>query len=184
MQAPPGGRVIAALGIQLQLAASLLCLGLGLVLRRGLGLRPWVTWWAWSFGAVAIAVFALAIRYQSVPIFPLASLGHNETQAAAALYAVYGGAKLIFLGCLLAGTWAYVTRQPLPRIGIGAGLILLVCVAVLFLLAPTDLNPLMAWQAGIAIPVFLACAWLLRRLPAQRKSRGSRVLAIVCLGLA
>ena len=184
MQAPPGGAVIAALGIQLQLAASLLCLGLGLVVRRGIGHRPWVTWWAWSYGAVALGVFALAIRYQSIPIIPLGSLGPNETQTAAALYATYAGAKLIFLGCLLAGTWLYVTRQPLPRVGLGAGLLLLVCVSVLFLLAPTDLNPLMAWQAGIAIPVFLSCAWLLSRLPATRKSRGSRVLKVVCLGLA
>src|SRR5262249_16506316 len=117
-------------------------------------------------------------------IIPLGSLGPNETQTAAALYAVYAGAKLIFLGCLLAGTWLYVTRQPLPRVGLGAGLALLLSVSLLFLLAPTDLNQLMAWQAGSALPVFVSCAWLLYRLPLVRKSRGSRVLNVVCVGLA
>jgi PAS domain S-box-containing protein len=184
MQAPIEGALVSALGIQLQLAASLLCLGLGLILRRGIGHRPWMTWWAWAFGALALAVGALLVRYQLLPLTPLGGLGENETEIAAALYAVYAGAKLVFLGSLLAGTWLYVTRQPLPRVGIGAGLLLLVSVATLFLLAPTDLNPLMAWQSGIAIPVFLACAWLLQRLPAQRKSRGSRALQLVFLALA
>ncbi|HEV8599388.1 MAG TPA: ATP-binding protein [Gemmatimonadales bacterium] len=178
------GALISALGIQLQLAASLLCLGLGLVLRRGIGHRPWMSWWAWSFGALALAVGALLVRYQILPLTPLGTLGENESEIAAALYAVYAGAKLVFLGSLLAGTWLYVTRQALPRVGIGAGLLLLVSVATLFMLAPTDLNPLMAWQAGIAIPVFLACAWLLRRLPVERKSRGSRALQLVFLALA
>jgi PAS domain S-box-containing protein len=184
MPPPSEGALVSALGIQLQLAASLLCLGLGLILRRGIGHRPWMTWWAWSFGALALAVGALLVRYQVLPLDPLSSLGQNDTEVAAALYAVYAGAKLIFLGSLLAGTWLYVTRQPLPRVGISAAMVLLVSVATLFLLAPTDLNPLMAWQAGIAIPVFLASAWLLRKLPPARKSRGSRALKLVFLGLA
>ena len=186
MQLPPplAGAGIAALGIQLQLAASLLCLGLGLIVRRGIGPRPWVTWWSWSYGAVGLAVLALLIRYQLLPLAPFASLAQHQNEAAAALYAFYGGSKLIFLGCLLAGTWLYVTRQPLPRVSLAAGLLLVASVATLFFLAPTDLNPLMAWQAGIAIPVFLACAWLLYRMPRERKSRGSRALQLVCLALA
>jgi PAS domain S-box-containing protein len=184
MPPPPEGAQVSALGIQLQLAASLLCLGLGLVLRRGMGYRAWVTWWAWSYGAVALAVTALLIRYQFLPLTPLGALAENQTDVAAALYVIYAGAKLIFLGSLLAGTWLYATRLPLPRVGVGAGLLLLLAVAVLFLLAPTDLNPLMAWQAGIAIPVFLACAWLLRRSPPERKTRGSRALKLVFLALA
>ena len=183
---PPeaAGALVSAIGIQLQLAASLLCLGLGLVIRRDVGRRPWVTWWTWSFGAVALGVTALLIRYQILPLIPLGSLSQNETETAALLYAIYAGAKLMFFGALLAGTWVYATRQPLPRIGIGAGMVLLVGVATLFLLAPTDLNPLMAWQAGIAIPVFVSCAWLLYRSPAERKTRGSRALKLVFLALA
>lgn len=184
MPEPVGGAIVASLGIQLQLAASILCLGLGLILRRGLGHRPWLTWWTWSFGAVALAVIALLVRYYLLPLIPLDSLQHPETQIVSLLYASYGGAKLLFFLCLLSGTWLYVTRKSTPTVGLGAGLALLLGVAALFYLAPTDLNPFMAWQAGFAIPVFLICAWLLETLPPRRKSRGSRALTLVCLMLA
>jgi len=181
MGAQADGAIVAALGIQLQLAGSLLCLGLGLVLRRGIGHRPWMTWWAWSFGAVAAAVTALLVRYNLIPLVPLASLQQNQTQFAGVLYAFYAGAKLLFLFCLVAGTWLFVTRQPVPRVGLGGAAALIAGVAMLFALKPTELNPLMAWQAGYAVPVFLACAWLLTRLPPERRTRGTRVLALVCL---
>jgi PAS domain S-box-containing protein len=183
MQPPLQGALVASLGIQLQLAASLLCLGLGLILRRGVGHRPWLTWWAWSFGAIALAVGALAVRYQAVPL-PPQSLARSDGEAAAALYAVYVGGKLLFLICLLAGTWLFTTRRALPRGGLRASLLVLVVSLVLFLVAPHDLNRLMVWQAGFAIPVFLVCAGMLTRMPADRKNRGSRALTLVCLGLA
>ncbi len=175
------GALVAALGIQLQLGGSLLCLGLGLFLRQGIGQRSWMSWWTWSFGAVAIAVTALLFRYNLVPLVPLASLQAGETQLAGVYYAIYAGAKLLFLFCLAAGTWLFVTRQPVPKVGLGGAAALIAGVAILFALKPTDLNPLMAWQAGYAVPVFLACAWLLYRMPSERRTRGSRVLALICL---
>jgi PAS domain S-box-containing protein len=184
MPEPAGGALVASLGIQLQLAASILCLGLGLILRRGLGYRPWMTWWTWSFGALALAITALLARYNLLPLLPLGSLQNPDTQIVALLYGIYGGGKLLFFMCLLSGTWLYVTRKGIPPIGLGAGLALLLGVAALFYLAPTDLNPFMAWQAGFAVPVFLICAWLLNTLPQRRKSRGSGALKLVCLLLA
>ncbi|HEV8149842.1 MAG TPA: hypothetical protein VGP61_06615, partial [Gemmatimonadales bacterium] len=184
MQAPPPGAVVAAIGIQLQLAGSLLCLGLGLILRRGVGQRPWINWWAWSFGAVALAVAALLVRYQLFPLPPLNLLPAQQAQLVAGLYAAYAGGKLLFLACLLAGTWLYVRRRPLPRVRLAVGILVLLAVALLFVLAPADLNPLMVWQAVITIPVFLLCAGLLRSLPDARKSRGSRALTYVCVALA
>ncbi|HTL04873.1 MAG TPA: PAS domain S-box protein, partial [Gemmatimonadales bacterium] len=181
MPEPAGGAIVASLGIQLQLAASVLCLGLGLLVARGLGHRPWVTWWTWSFGAVGLAVFALLIRYNGLP---LGALAQPDTHLVSLLYAIYGGGKLLFFMCLLSGTWLYVTRKNIPAVGLGAGLALLLAVALLFYLAPTDLNPFMAWQAGFAVPVFVICALLLRTLPARRKSRGSRALKWVCFALA
>ena len=184
MPEPAGGAIVASLGIQLQLAASILCLGLGLILRRGLGHKPWMSWWTWSFGAVAFAVAALLVRYNDLPLLPLDLLRHPETQMVSLLYALYGGGKLLFFMCLLSGTWLYVTRKNIPTIGLGAGMALLLGVAGLFYLAPTDLNPFMAWQAGFAVPVLLACAGLLASLPPRRKSRGSKALKWVCLLLA
>src|SRR4026207_1900420 len=184
MPEPAGGALVASLGIQLQLAASILCLGLGLILRRGLGYRPWMTWWTWSSGALALAITALLARYNLLPLLPLGSLQNPDTQIVALLYGIYGGGKLLFFMCLLSGTWLYVTRKGIPPIGLGAGLALLLGVAALFYLAPTDLNPFMAWQAGFPLPVFLICPCLPTPLPQRRKSRGSGALKLVCLLLA
>jgi hypothetical protein len=54
--------LLASFGVQLQLASCLLCLGLGLALRRDAGPRPWFTAWVWSFGALALAIGALYVR--------------------------------------------------------------------------------------------------------------------------
>jgi PAS domain S-box-containing protein len=169
----------ALLGIQFQLVASLLCLALGLLLGRGAGGRPWIGWWARSFGAVALALAALWLRYL-LPVRPLEELSAGDAQQVGLLYAVYAGGKLLFLFCLLAGTWLFVRREPLPRIGVGSGLAFIAGVGVLFLLAPSDLNPLVAWQAGITVPVFLICGGLVAGMPQQRRTRGSRLLAGVC----
>jgi PAS domain S-box-containing protein len=174
------GTLVASLGIQFQLVASLLCLALGLLLGRGAGGRPWIRWWAWSFGAVALALAALWMRYLLLPVRPLEELSAAAAQQVGVLYAVYAGGKLLFLFCLLAGTWLFVRREPLPRIGVGSGLAFIAGVGVLFLLAPSDLNPLVAWQAGITVPAFLICGALVAGMPRERRTRGSRMLAAVC----
>ncbi|HEV8613787.1 MAG TPA: ATP-binding protein, partial [Gemmatimonadales bacterium] len=73
---------------------------------------------------------------------------------------------------------------PPPRVRLAVGAAVVVAVSLLFVLAPADLNPLMVWQAAIAIPVFLLCAGLLRSMPEERKSRGSHALTYVCVALA
>ncbi|HEV8357537.1 MAG TPA: histidine kinase dimerization/phospho-acceptor domain-containing protein, partial [Gemmatimonadales bacterium] len=178
------GTLIAKLGIQLQLTGSVLCLALGLTLRRGMGGRPWLTWWAMSFGAVALAVTALLVRYSLIPIEPLEALPEGESILVAGLYAGYAAGKLLFLCCLLAGTWLFRFRQPVPRVGLGSALALIGGVAVLFALAPAELNSMVVWQAGFSIPVFLVCAALLASLQPPRRTRGSRMLAVVFFALA
>jgi PAS domain S-box-containing protein len=178
------GTLVATLGIQFQLAASLLCLALGLLLGRGTGKRPWITWWAWSFGAMSLALGALLLRHTFLPVLPLDELNDEHARYVALLYAVYAGGKLLYLFCLLAGTWLFVRRESLPRIGVGTGLAFIAGVAFLFILAPSDLNPLVAWQAGITVPVFLICGGLLAGLPRERHTRGSRLLSLVCFLVA
>jgi PAS domain S-box-containing protein len=178
------GTLAATLGIQFQLATSLLCLILGLLLGRGSGNRQWIRWWAWSFGAISLALAALLLRYTLLPVVPLAQLPEDQARRVALLYAVYAGAKLLYLFCVLAGTWLFVRRDPLPRVGIGSSLALIVAVGVLFILAPSDLNPLVAWQAGITVPVFLISGALLAGMPKDRRSRGSRILSVVCFLVA
>jgi hypothetical protein len=129
---------------------------------------------------VALALAALWMRYLLLPVRPLEELSAAAAQQVGVLYAVYAGGKLLFLFCLLAGTWLFVRREPLPRIGVGSGLAFIAGVGVLFLLAPSDLNPLVAWQAGITVPAFLICGALVAGMPRERRTRGSRMLAAVC----
>jgi len=178
------GTLVATLGIQFQLVASLLCLALGLLLGRGTGSRPWIAWWAWSFGAVSLALGALLLRYTLLPVLPLDELDVDQARTVALLYAIYAGGKLLYLFCILAGTWLFVRRDPLPRIGVGTGLAFIAGVGLLFILAPSDLNPLVAWQAGITVPVFLSCGGLLAGLSRERRTRGSRMLSLVCFLVA
>jgi two-component system NtrC family sensor kinase len=175
--------LLASFGVQLQLASCLLCLGLGLALRRDAGPRPWFTSWVWSFGALGVAIGALYVRYFLLPLSPLAPALH--VGAVYALYAVYLTAKVAFFWLLLQGTWRFARGEAPPRrLRVGAlvatGLVLLPLA-----LAPSlDLSPLMAPQTMLAAIVFLGCAVLLHRAPAARATRGSRVLRVIFLLLA
>jgi PAS domain S-box-containing protein len=184
MSPQDSGTLVATLGIQLQLAGSLLCVALGVVLQRGMRDRPWLGWWAVSFGAVALAVAALLARYLLVEIAPFEELSPGHADLVAGLYAAYGGGKLAYLCSLLAGTWLFRFRKPMPPVGVGAAAALILGVGVLFALAPTELNSMVAWQAGFSIPVYLACGLLLSTLEPERRTRGSRMLALVFFLLA
>lgn len=175
--------LVAYLGVQLQLASCLLCLGLGLALRRDAGPRRWFTSWVWSFASVGIAIGALFVRYFLLPISSLAP--SVEAGAVYALYAVYLVAKVGFFWLLLQGAWRFSRDDPPPpwlRVAVvaAAGGVLL----PLALGPSLDLSPYMAPQAVVAALAFLACAALLHRAPPARITRGSRVLRTVFLGLA
>lgn len=179
-----GSAVVAWIGIVLQLAGSVLCLGLGLVLRRNQGQRPWMGYWVACFAAMSVAIAALLVRYYLLPLPPPGAPPVSQTLLVSALYAVYFSAKLTFLFCLLTGTWLFVTRRSLPRPALAGGAATIALAAVAVLLIRTDLDPLMGAQSAFAIPVFVACAWMLFRKPVARRTRGTRLLAMVCLLLA
>lgn len=175
--------VVSWIGIVLQLAGSILCFGLGLILRRNSGNRPWMTCWVSVFAAYAIGISALLVRYYLLPLLPIASL-HQHQAMIAGLYSVYIVAKLGMLLCLFAGTWVFITRKSVPRPAILAGLGGILLAGVVVLLVPTDLDPLMALQAVVAVPAFLGCGLLLLRQVPERRTRGSRLLGTVCFLLA
>jgi PAS domain S-box-containing protein len=179
-----GDPIVSWIGIVLQLAGSLLCLGLGLILRRNSGNRPWMTCWVSVFAGYAVAVSALLVRYYLLPLLPIGSLQQYQTQVVAGLYAIYIVAKLGAFFCLLAGTWVFATRRPLPRPMIVVGLTGIALAGLAVLLIPTDLDPLMGLQALVAVPAFVACGRLLSDQEPARRTRGSRLLATVCFMLA
>jgi PAS domain S-box-containing protein len=176
--------VVSWIGVVLQLVGSLLCLGLGLVLLRSLSGRRWMTCWVAAFGAVSLAVAALLIRYYLLPLLPIESFQRYETRLVSGLYALYMGGKVGFFLCLLMGTWLFVTRKPLSRNRVATALGMVGVVVLAVYLVPTNLDPLMAVQALIAVPMLVACALLLYRLPPERRTRGSRLLAGVFVTLA
>src|SRR5688500_9651494 len=89
--------VVSWIGIVLQLAGSLLCLGLGLILLQNSRNRRWLTCWVASYAAISLAIAALLVRYYLLPLLPIGSLQQYETRLVAVLYAVYLCAKLVFL---------------------------------------------------------------------------------------
>src|ERR1043166_957242 len=101
MSTEDAGTLVATLGIQLQLAGSLLCVALGISLKRGMQGRPWLGWGAVSFGAGALAVAALLARYLFVELAPFEMLSPRDSNLVAGLYATYAGGKLAYLCCLL-----------------------------------------------------------------------------------
>ncbi len=174
--------LVAYLGIQLQLAGSLLCLGLGLALRRDAGPRPWFTSWVWSFGAIAVAVGALFARYFLVPVSALAALPEVEALTVYLLYAVYLAARVAFFWLLVQGAWRFARAAPPPRwLRITAVLAAALVLLPLALEPSVDLSPLMVTQAAVATLTFAGCSLLLHRMPAHRITRGSRALRLVFL---
>ncbi len=179
-----GNPVVSWIGIVLQLVGSLLCLGLGLILRRNQHGRPWLTCWVAAFAAMSVAIAALLARYYLLPLLPVNSLPVSQTGLVAILYAVYLCGKLGFLFCLVSGIWLFVARRPVPPWAIVAGLATIALAGIAVLLIRPDLDPLMAVQAGFVVPVFIGCAWLLSRQPVVKRTRGSDMLASVCVAIA
>ncbi len=177
--------LVGMLGVQLQLAASFLCFVFGLALRRDAGQRPWFHAWVWSFGAVAIGIAALVIRYILLPLAPLDAESSVYGLSVIGLYAIYLAAKLVALWLVLHGAWLYAGNVAPPRAVRLLGLVAVGTVMAPLALAPSlELTPFMVPQAVAASLCFLISGILLIRAPVERATRGSRVLGAVFLGLA
>jgi len=165
--------VLSFLGVVVQLAGAVMLIALFALLRRFVLRRAYFRAWAGAWGALAIAIFALTIRYILVPELTGNAIG-DDHPVTRVLYLVYQTSKAIGFVYFVRGALMYVA-------GTAAGLIAtrrLWIAAVLFALISSaasrhGLNDLVVWQSAVAVPSFTFCAWLVLRLPRPRRTTGS-----------
>ncbi|HEY9228101.1 MAG TPA: GGDEF domain-containing protein [Gemmatimonadaceae bacterium] len=177
--------VLLFLGTIVQLGGAVMLIALFLMLRRFVLRRAYFTAWTAAWGAFALAICALVIRYILVPGISGVTLDDGGAPARS-LYFVYQACKGLGLVYFLRGVIVYVSGR---AAGIGATKRLwMVSTAFAFVSAIATrhgLNEMVVWQSVMAVPIFGYCAWAMLRLPAPRRTVGSRAtgLSFATLGL-
>jgi diguanylate cyclase (GGDEF)-like protein len=169
------GALVSAIGLLTQTGGALLLVGLFTALLRGHPrrqpfFREWTRAWVWLLAAL------LGVLAQYV--IPRFAAG-DDTLAVRGANLLYQTGKLLFVVHLLAGTLNYV-RGVRPRDFLRRAVPLAIAYSVVTSLLPgVMLNGVMLLQAPLVAGPFLACAWLLLRLPASRSTPGSRATGLV-----
>ena len=172
--------VVSFIGVIVQLGGELLLVLLFVLLRRYVLRRSYFAAWtgAWVCGCIAIA--ALVVRYFIMPrLTPI----DESALTVRLLYFAYQSGKLASFALFVAGTAMYVTGSRLlgsRKIVLGATMLY----ALATLLASTDLNQLVVWQAPLAVVSLGACAALMFTLPPSRRTLGSTASGTAFLALA
>ncbi|HEU4558152.1 MAG TPA: GGDEF domain-containing protein [Longimicrobium sp.] len=173
------GALIAVIGLLSQTGGALLLVCLFAALLRSHP-RPQSYFRQWTLGWVALVVALAGVGVQYA--FPGVMAGQPLAPRAANL--VYQVGKLLFVAFLLAGTLNYV-RGSRPRVflrwAVPAALVYALVSAIF---SGPFLNAVMVFQTPLVVGPFLACAWLLLRLPGSRATLGSRTTAMVFMTIA
>lgn len=181
MNNAPAG-LISYLGTWVQLGGILLLLTLFHLLSRHAGTRSYFVIWARAWLVLLVAITAVLVSYALTP-------GSNVLVVAdkaipiGLLYLAYQVAKLWYLGLLVSGTIEYCTGENLPRNSLpwAVGIALYAVVTVVW---SPNLDRVVFWQGLVAVVAFAGCAWLLFRLPEDRRTLGSRVTGAIFAALA
>src|SRR5262245_44214122 len=162
---------VAFVGVVVQGAVALLLAILFLALRRLASHRPYLRDWSVAFVGLALAIASVFVR----------SLA-TDVEWTRLLYVLYQATKLVFFVCVLSGALRFAGRRlALPRPALAA---ILLAYAAITVYARRDLNGVVLWQTPVAIAASLvAGAWMLR-LPAERRSLGTRMTGWACLAFA
>ncbi len=172
------GALVAVIGLVSQSCGALLLVCLFAALLRSHP-RPQSYFRQWTRGWVALVVALGGVGAQYA--FPQVMAAEPLAPRAANL--VYQAGKLLFVAHLLAGTLNYVrgSRRAFLRWAVPAALVYALVSTVL---AGPFLNAVMLLQTPLVVGPFLACAWLLLRLPGSRSTLGSRTTGIVFVAIA
>jgi diguanylate cyclase (GGDEF)-like protein len=167
------GALISAIGLLTQTGGALLLAGLFTALLRAHPRRPYFRPWTHAWFWLLAALLGVVVQY-ALPLF-----GPGDRVAVRAANLVYQTGKLLFVVHLLAGTLNYV-RGVRPRALLSRAVPAVVAYAVVTSFLPgVLLNGVMLFQAPLVAGPFIACAWLLLRLPQSRASMGSRAAGSV-----
>jgi diguanylate cyclase (GGDEF)-like protein len=171
MNSPDIITMVNVIGLSTQVAAAILLALLFQLLHTKARRKRYFTMWsmAWVSLAVSLATLLPAIRAGGSAI-PGSALPSS-------LYlgiAIYQVGKISFLVFLLAGTLLY-TRGGAWRKMLIWGLAIAVPYGLATVITRPEVSHTILWQAIAVIPVTAFCSLLLLRLPAQRRSLGSRL---------
>jgi diguanylate cyclase (GGDEF)-like protein len=173
------GALVAVIGLLSQSGGALLLVCLFAALLRSHP-RPqsYFRQWTRAWMMLAVALAGVGVQYA----FPEVMAAEPLAPRAANL--VYQAGKLLFVAYLLAGTLNYV-RGSRPRVFLRRALpAALVYALGSAILSGPFLNAVMVFQTPLVAGPFLACAWLLLRLPGSRATLGSRTTGIVFVIIA
>ena len=164
------------LGSFIQFGSSALLIALFLLLRPYAHRRGYFTSWSNAWVALSIALAAVMIRYNVLPVLPNRSV-HDAELHVRLLYFVYQVSKITFYGLLVAGTLRYVKSAPrFPSVvGFAAFTILY---STLSLLRSTGLSTIVVYQTPIAFLSLGYAAFLMLRLPRSRRSLGNQLTGV------
>lgn len=165
---------IAFIGGVTQFGGSVLLIALFYLLRRHGWRRGYFTAWSRAWIAVTAAIGAIVIRYA---LFPRGAQG-EQLAVVQGLYVVYQFGKLAYIGLLMAGARAYARGAPGGR-ALRTWIVASGLFASGTVIFSADLNWVVTFQAIVAVGGFAFCALTLARLPAHRRSLGSRVTASI-----
>ncbi len=159
-----------------QWVGTLLILLLAVAIRRHLPRRPWSDAWVGWWAALACAVACIVLQYSRFRGLADDATATGRPHLLVALHVVYFVLKLEAFALLAAGTLGFASVVPTARAlrwgapaALGAGL-------ALGLAAPTFAIA-MTGQAFLAVPLYAALAIVMLRLPAGRRTLGSRLVA-------
>lgn len=174
--------ILALIGVAVQFGGALMLLGLFLMLRRFVLRRAYFSAWVIAWGALAVAIGSLVIRYFLVPGLTGRPLSDNHP-VVRLLYFVYQASKAVGFVYFLRGTIMYVGGTTAGAVATRRLWIAAALFAVISTLASArGLNEMVVWQSAIAVPVLAYCASALLWLPRPRRTVGS-VAAGACFGL-
>ena len=176
MGSPGIETVVNMIGLNVQVAAALLVTLLFMLLRPQAKRRRYFQMWGFAWAALALALTALAPVIRA----GAGNLGRPVPLSGNLLLhlTIYQVGKLCSLTLFVAGALLYVRggnwRRPLAR-GLAAALLAGAASA----LWAADLTSTVICQALAVAPGTAICAWLLLRLPRERRTLGSLMAGIL-----
>jgi diguanylate cyclase (GGDEF)-like protein len=171
--------VLSFLGVVVQLGGALMLIALFVMLRRFVLRRAYFAAWTYAWAALALAIFALVIRYILVPGI-VGFTPDEDHPGVRVLYLIYQTSKAFGFIYFIRGTLTYVGGQSAGimgtrRLWIGGAVFAAVST---FASGSEGLNEMVIWQSFVAVPALTFCAVKMLRLPEARRTTGSRMTGV------
>jgi signal transduction histidine kinase/ActR/RegA family two-component response regulator len=172
---------IAHLGIVVQTTSAVLLAATFLALRHFAPGRKYFTDWSRALVALAIALTAVLLRYETVPPFP--TPGNDDPKLMRTTFDIlYQAGKFAFFGWLLIGARRFAGRDSTFRPVVAS--VGLLTISVISCVALSELNPIVWVQSPIAIATSALAARAILTAPPERRSFGSRASGVIFIVLA